>query len=186
MIGISITSPSIKRLLQDVKKAHGKKSLRFNKSLGRKVSRRFRKTAKEGSVTLARGLATDTGLTVPQSRRRVRSSKKISSTKFHSEIFTRGRSRDLHVGRLKGLKVTKKGVFLKGKRISGAFITSKTRGGKRELRRILVNPGGGGKISPFTFKRQINKTYKRRGPQVLRRQSRKLQVAIGRLVREAK
>ena len=186
MIGISIKTSSLKRAFADVKRSHSKKSLSGNKSLGRKVSRRFRAAAKAGSKDLARAVSSETGLTVPQSRRRVRSSKKISSSKFHSEIFSRGRSQDVHAGRLRQLRVTKKGVSLRGKRIAGAFITSKSRGGKRELRRVLINPGGGGHLSPFTFKRQLAKVYKRRGPSVLRRQSRKLQVSIGRLIREAK
>ena len=184
MISASIKGGSLKKALRDISRSTKKKSFKRNKALARKISRRFRKAARDAARELAVPVASETGLSRTQAKRRVRSSKKISSRRFKSEVFTRGQALKVHAGRLKSLRVTKKGIKVKGKFVKGGFITRETFKGKKELRRVLVRKQKG--IEALTYpKKQILKVYQRHGPRIARRHSRKLLVEVGRMVRAA-
>ena len=60
----------------------------------------------------------------------------------------------VHAGRLKSLRVTKKGIKVKGKFVKGGFITRETYKGKKELRRVLVREGK--KIKALTYPKKQN------------------------------
>ena len=188
MISATISGKSIKRALRDVSRSHKRKSFRKNKVLLRKAARRFRKAARDSARDLAKPVARATGLTLSQAKRRVRYTKRISSRKIYSEVYTRGQALKVHAGRLKSVKVKRgksnRGVYVKGKLVRGAFVTRETYGGKKELRRILVREQK--KIKALTYgKKDIQKAYNREGPRILRRHSRLLMVEIGRMVRKA-
>ena len=184
MISATISGKSIKRALQDTKRHHKRKSFRKNKVLLRKISRRFRKAAREAARDLAKPVARATGLTLSQAKRRVRHTKRISSRKIYSEVYTRGQAQKVHAGRLKSLKVNKHGIKVRGKHVKGGFITRETFAGRKELRRVLVREQN--KIKALTYgKKEIQKVYQRKGPNILRRQTRRLMVEIGRMVRKS-
>ena len=188
MITASISGKSLKRALGDISRSHKKKSFRKNKALLRKASRRFVKASRDAARDLAKPVARATGLTLTQAKRRVRHTKRISSRKIYSEVYTRGQALKVHAGRLKSVKVKRgknnRGVYVKGKLVRGAFITRETYGGKKELRRILVREQR--KIKALTYgKKDIQRVYQREGPRILLRHTRRLMVEIGRMVRKA-
>ena len=188
MISASIKGGSLKKALRDISRSHKKKSFRKNKALLRKASRRFVKAARDAARELAAPVARATGLSLAQVKRRVRHSKRISSRKIYSEVYTRGQALKVHAGRLKSVKVKRgknnRGVYVKGKLVRGAFITAETFSGKKELRRILVREQR--KIKALTYgKKQIQKVYNRAGPRILQRHTRRLIVELGRMVRKA-
>ena len=188
MISTTVSGQSIKRALRDVSRFRKRKSFQKNRVLLRKISKRFRKAARDAARDLAKPVARATGLTLSQAKRRVRHTKRISSRKFYSEVYTRGAAQKVHAGRLKSLKVKRgknnRGVYVKGKLVRGAFITRETYGGKKELRRVLVREQK--KIKALTYgKKDIQRAYNREGPPILRRHTRRLMVEIGRMVRRA-
>ena len=183
MISATISGKSIKHALRDISRSNKKKSFRKNKVLLRKISRRFRKASRDASRDLAKPISRSTGLTLTQAKRRVRHTKRISSRKIFSEVFTRGQALKVHAGRLKSLRVNKHGIKVRGKHVKGGFVSRETYKGKKELRRVLVREQR--KFTALTYKGEIGKVYRRDGPRILRRHSRKLMVEIGRMVRKA-
>ena len=188
MIGVSIKGGSISKALRDVRRTTRRKSFRSNRGLMKKASRRFRKQAKALRVDMSKSLArVARGLSLAQAKKRIFASKRVSGSKLHSEVFSRGLSQRIHAGRRKDLKVKRrgkaKGVYLGGKKIKGGFITRETISGKRELRRVLVRENR--KLRAETDRKTIPRVFARSGPILLARHSAKLVKEIGLLVKKA-
>lgn len=187
MISFSIDTKSIKRALADISKVHRKKSFRRNKSLMKKSSRRFRARAKKLKLDLAKSLTRVSGLSLAQAKKRVFHSKRVSSRKLGSEVYSRGASQRIHAGVLRGLKIKRRGknrgVTLDGKHIPGAFVTRETVRGPKRLRRVLVRENK--RFRALTEGKTIPRVYARSGPILLRRHSAKLAKEIADLVKRA-
>ena len=187
MISASISGNSLKRAGRDVSRSFRKKSFRSNRGLMKKASRRFRNQARLMAKDLAKSISTVSGLSLAQAKRRAFPSKKISGSRLHAEVYSRGGAQDIHIGRLRSLKVKRKGkgkgVYLRGRKISGAFIARETLHGKKELRRVLIRENR--RIKPLTDKKTVRRVFSRSGPLLLRRHANKLLKEIAALVAKA-
>ena len=187
MISVSIQGGSLKRAFKDVRRTTKRKSFRRNRGLAKKISRRFRAQAKKLKLDMAKSLTRVSGLTLQQAKKRVFHSKRISGSRFRSEVYSRGQSQKIHSGVLRGLKVRRKGkgkgVYLNGRKIKGGFITRETLHGRKELRRVLIRDTR--KIKALTEGKTIPRLYARSGPILLRRHTNRLLKEIGLLVKKA-
>ena len=215
MIEASLTSKSLTKARKQVRNAFRKKSLRWRQSTAKKVDRRFKRAARDTARELSPKLARYTGLSVPQAKRRVRPDRTRTRIPRHdpakgqgtvrknlrgnlavrgefmrTDVFTRGRGQGVHFGRLKIREPNQRergrgqrGLYIRGKFYKGAFIHPKSRSRKKELRRVLVRNSRG--LRPLTDRRRIRRGYRRYGPAILRRQSRRLAVDIVKIIKRA-